>query len=331
MTPLPPTVQEYFTGHLVNQRRASPLTIASYRDAFCLLLRYAKDRTGREPSQLDFVDLDASLITGFLQHLETERANSVPTRNARLAAIHSFYRFAAYRHPEHSALIAGILAIPTKRSEAQIVSFLDQNEIDALLAAPDPETWRGRRDRALLTVAADTGLRVAELTGLCRRDVQLGTGAHITCVGKGRKQRATPLSQRAAAITRAWLNTHPGQDDEPLFPSERGGHLSSDAVQRLVTKHAHTATKSCPSVGAKHVSPHTLRHSCAMQMLRNGVDITVIALWLGHEKLDSTSKYLHADLTIKERALARTAPQKGTRRPARYRPKDKLLTFLEGL
>jgi integrase/recombinase XerD len=331
MTSLPATVQEYFTGYLVNQRRASPRTVASYRDAFALLLRYAKDRTGREPSQLDFVDLDAAVITGFLHHLETDRANSVPTRNARLAAIHSFYRFAAYRHPEHSALIAGVLAIPTKRTDSPVVSFLDDNEIDALLAAPDADTWRGSRDRALLAVAADTGLRVAELTALCRRDVQFGTGAHVTCFGKGRKHRTTPLSHRAAAIIQAWLSTHPGGDDEPLFPSERGGHLSSDAVQRLVTKHARTATQSCPSVGAKKVTPHTLRHSCAMKMLRNRVDVTVIALWLGHEKLDSTNKYLHADLTIKERALARTAPQTGGQRPARYRPKDTLLTFLEGL
>ncbi len=331
MTSLPSTVQEYFTGYLVHQRRASPRTVASYRDAFCLLLRYAKDRTGREPSQLDFVDLDAALVTGFLQHLETERANSVSTRNARLAAIHSFYRFAAYRHPEHSALIAGVLAIPTKRTDSRLVLFLDDNEIDALLAAPDPDTWLGCRDRALLAVAADTGLRVAELTGLCRRDVQFGTGAHVTCSGKGRKQRTTPLSHRAAAITRTWFSSHPGRADEPLFPSERGGHLSSDAVQRLVTKHTHTATQSCPSLEAKKVTPHTLRHSCAMKMLRNRVDVTVIALWLGHEKLDSTNKYLHADLTIKERALARTAPQQDARRPSRYRPKDKLLTFLEGL
>lgn len=330
MTALAPTLQAFFTIRLVQQRQASPRTVQSYRDAFRLLLTYAHQLTGKTPVQLDLADLDADLISSFLDHLETRRHNSVRTRNARLTAIHSFYRFAAYRHPEHAQVVSQILAIPAKRCETTVVSFLDDTEVDAVLAAPDRTTWAGRRDHALLLVAVQTGLRLSELINLRSQDAHLGTGPHVSCLGKGRKHRDTPLSPTAIKTLRAWLRERNGHPHEALFPSRRGGHLSPDAVQRLVAKHVATAATSCPSLRTKQVTPHTLRHTCAMGLLRHGVDIAVIALWLGHEKLQSTQIYLHADLAIKERALSRTSPS-GTHTAGRYRPPDRLLAFLDSL
>lgn len=330
MSALAPTLQAFFTTRLAQQRRASPRTVETYRDAFRLLLAYAQTHTERAPSDLDLADLDAEMISGFLDHLEHDRHNSVRTRNARLTAIHSFYRFAAYRHPEHAGLISRVLAIPSKRCETPVVSFLTQVEIDALLAAPDLTTWAGRRDRALLMVAVHTGLRLSELIGLRCRDVHLGPGPHLRCLGKGRKHRETPVGPGLVRVLRAWLLERHGQPDEALFASRRDGHLSPDAVQRLLAKHVLTAGKTCPSLRSKRVSPHTLRHSCAMQLLGHGVDIAVIGLWLGHEKLQSTQTYLHADLAIKERALNRTAPRRANG-SSRYRPPDRLLAFLESL
>lgn len=330
MSALAPTLQAFFTIRLAQQRRASPGTVASYRDAFRLLLAYARARTGKPPSQLDLADLDVELISDFLDHLEHERHNSIRTRNARLTALHSFYRFAAYRHPEHAGLISKVLAIPAKRADTTVVSFLTEAEIDAVLAAPDLATWAGRRDRAMLVVAVQTGLRLSELIGLRCRDVQLGPDPHVSCIGKGRKHRDTPLGPSAVGALRDWMRERAGHPDDALFCSRRGGHLSPDAVQRLVTKHVHTAAEQCPSLGAKRVSPHTLRHSCAMTLLQHGVDVAVIALWLGHEKLESTQTYLHADLTIKERALNRTAPA-GNGSRGRYRAPDRLIAFLESL
>lgn len=330
MSTLAPTLQAFFTTRLVQQRQASPRTVQTYRDAFRLLLAYAHVRTGKAPAQLDLADLDADMISGFLDHLEQQRHNSVRTRNARLTAIHSFYRFAAYRHPEHAELVSQILAIPTKRCETAVVSFLDESEIDAVLAAPDRTTWAGRRDHTLLLVAVQTGLRLSELIDLRYQDAHLGTGPHLSCFGKGRKRRDTPLSSTAVRVLHAWLRERNGHPHEPLFPSRRGGHLSPDAIQRLLAKHVTTAAESCPSLRTKRVTPHTLRHSCAMALLRHGVDIAVIALWLGHEKLQSTQIYLHADLTIKEQALNRTAPH-GTTGTGRYRPPDRLLAFLDNL
>jgi integrase/recombinase XerD len=329
MSALAPTLQGFFTERMLTQRRASPNTVASYRDTFRLLLAFAQHRTGKTPSTLALEDLDAVLIGEFLDHLERERRNSVRTRNTRLAAVHSLFAYAALRHPEHAALIQRVLAIPAKRTDRQLVSFLTRNEVDALLAAPDRGTWIGRRDHALLLVAVQTGLRVSELTTLTCADVELGTGAHLRCHGKGRKERITPLTTQACGVLRIWLAERQAGPDDPLFPSRRRGPLSRDAIALLVAKHAGAAAQHCSSLGTKNISPHVLRHTCAMSLLAVGVDISVIALWLGHEGIQTTQIYLHADLAIKERALARTAPA-GTK-PGRYRAPDSLLAFLDTL
>lgn len=264
-----------------------------------------------------------------MSHLETERGNSPRTRNARLAAVHSLFRFAALRHPEHAALIQRVLAIPSKRFDRAVVTFLSPAEVDALLAAPDRATWLGRRDHALLLLAVTTGLRVSELTGLCRQDLTLGASAHVRCCGKGRKHRATPLTTQTTKVLRVWLNERGGQPTDPLFPTRHGSRLSSDAIQYAVAKHAKTAARDAPSLASKHVSPHVLRHTSAMQLLHAGVDIATIALWLGHEGIETTQIYLHADLALKERALARTTPPDCP--PGRYQAPDDLLAFLENL
>jgi integrase/recombinase XerD len=330
MSALAPTLEAFFMTRLAKQRQASRRTLETYRDAFCLLLHYAQACTGKAPQELDIADLDAELIGGFLEHLEVQRANSVATRNARLTAIRSFYRFAAYRHPEHAALIGRVLAIPIKRCESTLISFLNDAEIKALLAAPDRGSREGRRDYCLLLVAVQTGLRLSELTGLRCGDVKLAPPAQVTCLGKGRKRRETPLGSDAVRVLHAWLRERDGTQQEPLFPSRLGGHLSSDAVQRLVTKHTANASHRCPSLAAKHVTPHTLRHSCAMQLLHHGVDVAVIAMWLGHERLQSTQTYLHADLTIKQQALDRMAPN-GQSPARRYQPPDRLIAQLKAL
>jgi integrase/recombinase XerD len=329
MSTFAPTVEAFFTERLLHQLQASPRTIAAYRDTLRLLLGFAAERTGKPPNQLDFDDLDADLITAFLTHLEQQRRNSIRTRNARLAAIRSLFRFAALRHPEHAGLIQRVLAIPAKRHQRGIVGFLTTEEIDAVLHAPDRSSWHGRRDHALLALAVQTGLRVGELTALTLADVELGNGAHVRVHGKGRKDRVTPLTPHTVAVLRVWLREHRGGPDTPLFPARRGGRIGTDAVEWLVAKHATTAAQHCKSLRSKNITPHTLRHSAAMQLLHAGVDTSVIALWLGHESPQSTQHYLHADLTLKQRALARTAPPNTT--PGRYRPPDALLAFLEGL
>jgi integrase/recombinase XerD len=326
---LAPTLQAFFTQRLASQLHASANTVAAYRDAWRLLLRYAQDRTGKQPCQLDLADLDAPFVAGFLDHLEHDRGNSVRTRNARLAAIRSFFRYAALCHPEHAGLIARVLAIPAKKAERNELCYLSQPEADALLAAPGRDTWTGRRDHALLDAAIDTGLRVSELTGLRNRDVELGTGAHVSCHGKGRKRRGTPLRKQTAAVLGAWMKERGGGPDDPVFPTRRGTQISRGAVARRVATHAAAAARHCPSLHGKRVTPHVLRHSCAMSLLAQGVDTAVIALWLGHERVETTQIYVHADMSIKERALARTAPPNTT--PGRYRPPDSLLAFLTGL
>ena len=329
MTALAPTLEAFFTSRLINEKGVSPHTIAAYRDTFRLLLRFAQQRTGKQPSNLELEDLDAALITAFLDHLEHERANSPRTRNARLAAIHSMFRFAALRHPEHAALISRVIAVPTKRFDRAIVCYLTPEEVNALLAAPDRTRWIGRRDHALMTVAIQTGLRVTELINLRCQDAHLGTGPHVQASGKGRKQRATPLTSQTVAVLREWTQERDGQPGQPLFPTGRGRALSRDAIALLVTKHATTASRSCPTLENKKISPHVLRHTAAMNLLHAGVDSTVIALWLGHESVEATQIYLHADMAIKEQALARTTPPNST--PGRYRPPDTLLAFLEAL
>jgi integrase/recombinase XerD len=329
MTALAPTLQAFFTDRLTRQKNSSPHTIAAYRDTMRLLLAFTRQRTGTPPSKLMIEDLDAPLIAAFLDHLEHDRGNSARSRNARLAAIHSLFGFAALRHPEHAELITRVLAIPPKRHGKPVVSFLTDPEAAALLAAPDTSQRIGRRDHALLAIAIQTGLRVSELTGLRCQDIQLGHGAHLWCTGKGRKQRTTPLTRQTAAIVQAWLRERSAQPADPLFITSCGRPLSRDAVALLITRHAATAAQACPSLHAKTITPHTLRHTTAMRLLHAGVDTSVIALWLGHEKTDTVQIYLHADLTLKQRALDRTTPLDTT--PGRYQPPDDLLAFLEAL
>jgi len=329
MTALAPALQAFFTSRLITQRNCSPQTIAAYRDTFTLLLRFVHTQTGKQPFELDIDDLDAPLIGAFLTHLERDRGNTARTRNARLGAIHSFYRFAALEHPEHAHTIARVMAIPTKRHERNTVCYLALTEITALLAAPDRNTWLGRRDRALLALMVQTGVRVSELVGLRIRDVHLGTGRHIRVLGKGRKKRATPLTGEVAALLHQWITERGGEPDDPLFPTCQGRQLSRHTVGLLVGNHTQTAAANCPPLNTKRVTPHVLRHTAAMLWRAKGVDIATIALLLGHESTQTTHIYEHADPTLKENAIARTAPL-GIK-PGRYRPSDTLLAFLEGL
>lgn len=329
MSPLAPTLQAFFTHRLIAQRHASAHTVAAYRDTWRLLLNYAAARTGSPPSRLDLGDLDATLIAGFLDHLEHDRGNSVRTRNARLAAIHSLFRYAASAHPEHAQTIARVLGIPPKRFHRTLITWLTEPEVDALLAACDQRTWTGRRDHALLLLAAQTGLRVSELTGLTRADVHLGAGAHVTCHGKGRKDRITPLTANTVAVLRDWLHEHHDNPGAPLFPTRTGHRLSRDAIEHRVTHYATMAATTCPSLQGKTITAHVLRHTTAMRLLHAGVDTSVIALWLGHVSVETTQIYLHADLELKEKALARTRPPNG--RTGRYQPSDNLLAWLEAL
>ena len=329
MSALAPALQAFFTDRLITQRNSSPQTIAAYRDSFKLLLGFAHETTGKQPFELDINDLDAPLIGAFLTHLERDRGNSVRTRNARLGAIHSFFRYAALEHPEHAHTIARVMAIPTKRHERSTVSYLDLVEVDALLAAPDPTSWLGRRDRTLLALMIQTGVRVSELVGLRLRDVHLGTGRHIRVLGKGRKKRATPLTGEVAALLRQWTTERGGEPADPLFPTRQGRALSRYTVGLLVAKHCESASAGCPSLETKRVTPHVLRHTAAMLWRAKGVDIATIALLLGHESIQTTHIYEHADLALKEEAIGRTAPL-GIK-PGRYRASDTLLAYLEGL
>ena len=329
MTPLAPTLQAFFTDRLISQRHTSPHTIRAYRDTMRLLLAFAQHRLDTPAATLDLADLDADLIASFLDHLEHERNNTIGTRNARLAAIRSLYTFASLRHPEHADVIARVLAIPPKRHDRTLIAHLTDPEIDALLAAPDLNTWIGRRDRAMLALAIETGLRVSELTNATRADTHLGTAPHIACHGKGRKTRITPMTKSTAAILAGWLKERAGLPGDPIFPTSYGSRLTRDAVARRLTTHTQTAAPHCPSLLTKTITPHVLRHTAAMRLLHAGVDTAVIALWLGHEHVATTQIYLHADLDIKEQAIARTTPPHT--KPGRYKPPDKLLAFLESL
>ena len=328
MSLIAPTLQAFFTARLTQQRNASPHTVVAYRRSFCLLLAFIHERSGKQPSRLDFTDLSAPAVAAFLQHLESERANSIRSRNARLAAIHSFFRFAATRHPEHAEDIQRVLAIPHKRSQRANITHLDHREIVSLLAAPDRSTWHGRRDYALLLLAIQTGLRLTEFTALKVQDVHLGGGAHVRCQGKGRKDRCTPLNNQTVVVLKNWLRERGGMAGDPLFPTRRGSSLSPHAVESLVAEHARTAAHHCPSLGGKRVTPHVLRHTNAMQLLQAGVDTATIALWLGHERVQTTDIYLHADMSLKEKALARITPLAADR--GRYRAPDALMRFLQG-
>ena len=331
MTPLAPLLQGFFSERLARQRDASPHTVAAYRDSFRLLLAFMHSQTGKTPSKLTLEDLDAVRITAFLSHLENERGNSVRTRNARLTAVHSFFHYAAWKAPEQAELIARVLAIPEKRFDTALISYLTEPEVEALLAAPDRSTWTGRRDHALVLTAVQTGLRASELASLRCEDLQLDDGAYVRCRGKGRKERCTPLSRQTRRVLRVWVHELAGQPASPLFPSRRGQQLTRGAIWRLVIKHTTTARERCPSLETKTITPHVLRHTAAMRLLQapTPVDVATIALWLGHETLDTTNKYIHADMELKRRALDRLTPPNS--KPGRYRPPDPLLAFLESL
>lgn len=329
MSALAGTLEAFFTERLVKQRQASPHTIAAYRDTWRLLLAFVAERLRKQPHHLEISDLDASVVGAFLDHLERERDNSIRTRNARLAAIRSAYRYAAMRHPEYAATIERVLAIPPKRTQKRLMTFLTAEEVEALLAAPDRGTWTGRRDHCLLTLAIQTGLRASELLGLCCNDVFFGTGAYVQCLGKGRKHRVTPLTSHTVTALRNWLKERGDEQGQPLYPKRTSGRLSRDALERRLAKYAATAAQQCPSLHSKRITAHVLRHTAAMRLLRAGVDLSVIALWLGHEQLETTQTYLEADLVLKEQALARTRPP--DTKPGRFKPPDPLLAFLEAL
>lgn len=325
----PALLQSFFTDRLIAQRRASPHTLASYRDTFRLLLQFAHKQLRKAPSALSLEDLGAPLIGAFLDDLETNRANTARSRNLRLTAIRSFFRYAALETPEHSGQIQRILAIPAKRRARPLVDFLTRSEMDALLAAPDRITWVGRRDHAFLLMAIQTGLRLSEMTALRPGDLELGCGAHVRCEGKGRKQRCTPLTRTTVTVLKAWSKEQNGDGSNLLFPNRRGGRMSPDAAQHLVAKYAARAAETCPTLRNKRVTPHVLRHTTAMELLQAGVDRSVIALWLGHERVETTQIYLDANLALKEEVLKKMAPVEA--KVSRYRPDDQLLKFLKSL
>lgn len=322
-------LERFFTHRLIQQRQASPHTISSYRDTFCQFLKFIQKRLHKPPSRLSFEEIDAPLIVAFLDDLEKHQGISVRSRNLRLTAIHSFFRYVAFEAPANSAQIQRVLAIPSKRFTRTLVPFLTRAEVDALLVAPDQRTWSGRRDHAFILVAVQTGLRLSEMTGLKREDLILGAGAHVRVIGKGRKERCTPIAKSTLAVLNAWLREQQRGDGQVLFPSARGERLSVHGVQYLLNKHRLTAARDCPSLKQKRVTVHRLRHTMAMDLLQSGVDRSVIALWLGHESVETTQIYLDASLAMKEQALAKTTPRQG--RPGRYRPSDHLLDFLNSL
>ncbi|HEY0805427.1 MAG TPA: tyrosine-type recombinase/integrase [Pseudonocardiaceae bacterium] len=329
MTAFAPILQAFFTDRLITQRQASGHTIATYRDTFRLLLGFAADQYRTPPQRLRLEDLDAQFIAAFLDHLETQRHNSIRTRNARLTAIHSLFGYAALRYPEHAALISRVLAIPAKRYDRNLLTWLTEPETEALLAACHRGTWTGRRDHTMLLLTVQTGLRISELTALSCSDVHLGDGPHVHCLGKGRKHRDTPLLPVTVAALRVWLTERRGHPDDPLFPTSTGRRLSRDAIEQRISLYHSRAGRTCPSISTKKVTAHTLRHTAAMRLLQSGADVTVIALWLGHEQITTTQIYLHADMTQKQRAIAKTTPPDV--KPGRYQPTDRLLAWLQTL
>lgn len=328
-TTFPVLLTRFFNQRLIQQRHASPHTIRSYRDTFRLLFQFANAQLGKDPSYLTWDDLDTQLISHFLEDLQTQRGIGTRSRNLRLTAIRSFFSYVAFELPERADHIQRILAIPGKRYSQQPVPYLSRQEVDAVLAAPDSSTWSGRRDHAWLLLAVQTGVRLSELTGLKRDDTHLGSSAYIQVLGKGRKERCIPLTKQTTSVLHAWLKEPSRGDGHVLFPNRRGGRLSSDGVQYLLAKHVSTASKVCPSLRRKRVSPHVLRHTAAMELLQAGVDITVIALWLGHESVETTRIYLEADLAMKQKVLDKTTPHEGC--PGVYKPEDALLAFLKSL
>lgn len=322
-------VQQFFSEYLLSQRQASKHTVVSYRDCFSLLLHYAQERYHKSAASIEIEDLNARFITNFLTHLEKDRGVCIRSRNQRLAAIHSFFHYIALYVPEQIELIKQVLAIPAKRYQRKVVTFLNHDEIECLLETPDLSTWIGRRDHTVLMLMIQTGLRVSEVTGLCCRDLILTLGPYIRCTGKGRKERCTPLMKGMVKVLKRWLVEHDFKQTDPLFPSVNGGSMSSDAVQYLLGKYIAIASRKCPSLARKRVSPHVLRHTAAMQLLHAGIDHAMIALWLGHESVETTHIYLEADLSLKEKLLESFAPLKVHR--GRYVADDRLLGFLRAI
>jgi site-specific recombinase XerD len=313
----------------MQQRQASPHTISSYRDTFRMLLKFAQQQLHTPPARLALQASDAPMIVRFLDHLEKHRKLSVRSRNLRLTAIHSFFRYVAFEAPTHAAQIQRVLAIPSKRFTRTQVHFITRAEVKALLAAPDQRTWFGRRDHAFLLVAAQTGLRQSEMSGLTRNDLVLGPGAHVRVIGKGRKERCVPLAKATVAVLKTWLRELTRGDGQVLFPNLRGTPLSADAVHYLLLRHVRTASKTCPSLAGKRVTVHVLRHTMALDLLQGGVDRSVIALWLGHESVETTQIYLEATLAMKQKALEKAEPLMS--KFIRYCPGDHLLGFLNSL
>jgi len=332
MSFLSPTLQHFFTTYLVGQRGASAHTVAAYRDTWKMLLTHVHTQRGIPPADIELRDLNAETITGFLQHLQDVRGNSVQTRNARLAAIHAFFSYSSYHHPEQLDLIARVLAIRTKKATRTVLTYLADDEVEALLAAPDQATRTGQRDYTIVATLITTGLRVGELTALRHQDIALAKPAHLIVHGKGRKERITPLDQATVTTLSRWQAQRPDAGETaPLFsPQGSNRAISADAIAARLQIHVHAAAETCPTLAAKKVTPHTLRHTCAMRMLAAGIDLTTIALWLGHESTESVQSYLHADLKLKQRALDRLAPAAATA-ASRYKPEDQMLAFLEAL
>ncbi len=324
-----PLCQAFFSKRLIAQRKVSPHTISAYAQTFRLLTTFAQKQLGTPPSNLSLAQLDAPFIGKFLDHLESSRSNGARSRNARLASLRSFYHYAALEAPQHAGSIQRVLAIPYKRVTRRLVSYLTRPEVEAVLGSVDKSTWVGRRNYAMLLVAVQTGLRLSELTGLRQKDIALSAGAYVRCEGKGRKERCTPLTKSAVAVLKTWINEQGGNESRFLFPNPNGGQLSSDAVQHAVAKHVAAAQRKCPSIAKKRVTPHVLRHTAAMELLQAGVERALIAIWLGHEVLDSTQVYLDADLQLKEAILTKMSPLRS--KPGGYRPDDQLLTYLKGL
>jgi len=325
----PALLEKFFTYRLIAQRRVSQHTIASYRDTFRLLLQFANKNLKKQPSSIKLDDLDAPLISTFLDHIEKQRKNVIRSRNLRLTAIRSFFRFVSFQEPGYSAHIQRILAIPNKKHQKKLIAFLTRSEIDALLSVPDKKTWIGRRDHAFLFLSIQTGLRLSEMISLHWKDIVLERGAHVRCYGKGRKERCTPLTKQTVKVLKAWLREQNGKSDEIVFPNSRGKQLSSDGVQYFVAKHVKKAQLICPSLKKKRVSPHVFRHTTAMELLQAGVDRSVIALWLGHESVETTQIYLDANLALKEEILKKTTPINAE--VGRFKADDELLSFLKNL
>jgi len=322
-------IQAFFTDYLISQRRASEHTIASYRDTFCLFLKFLRKHFKKDPSTIKIENITVDIIKEFLSDLEKNRNICVRSRNQRLAAIHSCFRYAAYIYPELSNLIQQILSIPHKKHDYPVVQYLTSSEIDALLATPDRTTWLGRRDYALILLAIRTGLRVSEIINLHWHDITLGPVSHVHCVGKGRKERVTPITKNTAAILKLWLDENKSQNESLVFTSARKGKLSIDGFSYILRKYINLASDSCVTLKRKRISPHSLRHTAAMQLLEAGVDTMIIAIWLGHESIESTQVYIKADLKMKENALSKTKDPKI--KSLRYKPTDSLMKFLKSL